>query len=151
MIDKLIRLVDAICEVYDMEDLKPSKEYTYCNIAVHFVCKRLGYEGFKNLVANEIIDKMIESDEWKQIREENVQKKVNYDGELIIAGKKDNPHGHVCVIRPGFMIYSNKWKKYVPKCMNVGKKNFIGKIGNYNTGVNWAFSQVPDYYMWKNY
>ena len=49
---------------------------------------------------------------------------------------------HIVVLRPGVFVKSAKWKKNVPKCLNIGKTNFIDK------GVNYAFEKPPHYFVY---
>ena len=41
-----------------IEDFKPANGETYCNFGLIYICKEIGYTGFANLTANEIIGKM---------------------------------------------------------------------------------------------
>lgn len=124
MID-VYRLLDAICEAYDAPEFKPSSGVTYCNQAVTYVAERVGYNLFKGLLANHMVDLMGSSRDWQEIEIKESQTYAN-TGRFVVAGLKDNPHGHVVVVRPGREIYSEKWQTLVPKVMNVGAKNFIG-------------------------
>jgi hypothetical protein len=141
-VEKLAKLVDAICEVYDMPDLKPHDGETHCNLAVHRICSKLGYEEFKDLMANAIIDKIESSPaQWTETTIEFCQYLAN-QGELVLAGLKGEPHGHIVVLRPGISVLSSKWETLVPKCINIGKTNSIDR------GVNYAFgTEQPKYWV----
>lgn len=148
------KIIDAVCEGYDFalkhfmpikdDPATPQKEReTYCNFSVQHVCEALGYTGFSNMMANQMIDKMALGDDWSPITAVDACQMVN-DGYLVIAGLKDNPHGHVVVCRPGAPAFSSKWNgSFVPKCMNVGADVTIG------LGTNWAFPNEPQYFVRK--
>jgi hypothetical protein len=140
MNDNLFRLIDACCEAYDNPAFKPNGGITYCNQAVHFISERLGFSGFKGMMANQMATFLKKSKAWKQIPFQEAQSRAN-DGQLVIAAVAQNPHGHVAVIRPGLMGMSGKWKMAVPKVVNIGAENFIGKP------INWAFRDPPDVFV----
>ena len=148
------RLVDAICEVRDDTDLLPDWDMegkvavTYCNQAIDFIAKKMGYEGFRGKLANEIINIMEASSDWLQPVHVEVQNLCN-KGYLVIAGLEAEPNGHVVVLRPGEEIQSGKWHRAVPRCINVGQDVFIGLCNNYPAGINWSFVEKPKFYLWK--
>lgn len=106
----------------------------------------MGYEGFQNgkwpYLANEIIDIMARDSLWRKTGLVFAQNKAN-QGYLSVAGEKKKPHGHVCVIRPGNFVYSQKWGYYCPKVMNIGSKNFMG------LGLNYAFKKIPEIWVFQ--
>jgi hypothetical protein len=127
---------------------------TKCNEAVNFVSKNMGYFLFdipntRNpddaILANAMIDMMENrKEEWELLDIEAAQDQAN-QGRLIIAGWK-NPtgdHGHVCVVIPGLIEFSGTLNSKVPKIINIGKSNFIGKKASF------AFSELPKYYGLK--
>lgn len=141
----LPKLIDALIDVYLNEKYLPvyveGRYVTYCNMALHDIMKRFGYDKFKDRLANDIIDIIKNSPEyWLDYRPFPNKEQLN-SGYLIVACEKIDPHGHVVVLRPGEFVYSNKWDMYVPKCLNIGKTNFINK------GINWAFDKLPYFYM----
>jgi hypothetical protein len=150
----VLRLIDAICEAYDAYhvpkdvDGKPGDE-TFCNMAVNYVCSRLGYEKFKGMVANQIVDYMRRKpEEWEPVNMDAAQALAN-EGRLLLAGVQDEPHGHVAVIRPGVEEYSGKWKAKAPKTGNVGGSSAIGKslawaFGGYTPPEIWMLKNAPD-------
>jgi len=140
--DSLFRLIDACCEAYDNPAFKPHDGITFCNQAVWFISERMGYSKFKPRLANEMVDLMKSSDEWSLVAIEEAQSYAN-QGRLVIAGMRADHHGHVVVIRPGLAGISGRWKITVPKVVNVGSENFIGK------SVNWAFQEKPEVYLWR--
>lgn len=134
-----LRLIDAICEAYDAYhvpkdvDGKPGLE-TFCNLAVNYVCSRMGYEKFKGMVANQIVDYMKRKpEEWEPVKMADAQAFAN-DGRLLLAGAQEAPHGHVTVLRPGIEEYSGKWSAKVPKTVDVGGGSEIGKSLAYAFG-----------------
>lgn len=137
----LMKVLDVLCEVYDNPQFRPRAGMTFCNLAVNTVCSKLGYQAFEGLFANEIVDIMEHSDKWITIPIGMAQTLAN-KGMVVIAGEKKFPHGHIVVIRAGNEEYSQKWNIHVPKCMNIGENNFIDK------GVNWAFKDMPKFYLY---
>lgn len=141
------RLIDAICTVYDkawIDDhpYKPQDGVTYCNFAVQDVARIMGYKELDHRLANEIIDFISASKDWSKVEMNGVQQLAN-SGSLVIAGQYGEKHGHVAVVRPGLSKWSTKWNCPVPSVMNIGKDCFISK------GVNWAFQDIPLFFVWK--
>ena len=137
---KLFKLIDKIAEVYDDPALKPKDGVTYCNIAVQHILNAFNYQKLNGLMANMMIERMRQYAEFVKIGMEKAQGYANM-GYVVIAGKEGQPHGHVCIVRPGLEATSGKWKKNVPKCMNIGKDVSIGK------GVNYAFQEIPEFWV----
>jgi hypothetical protein len=137
------RLLDACCAAYDNPIFKPSGGKTFCNQAVMYIAKSLGYGGFQaDCDANRIISIMETSAEWQIIPMSEAQPAANR-GNLVIACRRDIPHGHVAVVRPGYATTSGKWGPGIPRVVNIGATNFIDK------GVNYAFQDPPDFYVCK--
>ena len=85
---------------------------------------------------------MARTPEWNPIALGLAQDAAN-NGQLVIAGMKADPHGHVCVVRPGIAGTSGHWVgAVVPKVLNIGETNFIGK------GLNFAFQEIPQIWAW---
>jgi hypothetical protein len=137
----VFRLIDACCEAYDNPAYQPRSGMTFCNQAVQFVAEKMGFTGFQSMMANEMVALMKNSPEWTVIPLEEAQARAN-QGHLTIAGMQEQPHGHVAVIRPGLETYSDKWAMSVPKVINVGSTNFIGK------GLGWSFRDKPEVFVW---
>lgn len=120
---------------------------THCNSFVHAVASKMGYKGFWQgypIMANNMVELMLQEVDWMKEKDGEMAQYHANQGSLVIAGQKSEGHGHVCVIRPGNMIFSGKWNKTVPKCANVGKDVFLGK------GVNFSFQTEPDYFCLKS-
>lgn len=137
-------LMDAICEAYDMAwrepgDFAPRDGKTYCNMAVNYVAKKFGYARFEGKLANEMVDILNSDRQWIRVTP-NEAAECAAAGRLVIAARKDEPHGHVSVVRPGTLETSAKWKEKAPKVMNIGKDCFISK------GANYAFRERPEYF-----
>lgn len=140
MNDKATRL-KALCD-RAVKKYTPDGDVTYCNSAVNFICVELGYKGFRGLVANEMVDVMRKSPDFALVTPDDAQKLAN-DGRLVIAGIKEDEHGHVAVCYPGGEVTrSGKWRENAPLIANVGKTN-----GVFN--ANWGFGlEAPKYYAW---
>jgi hypothetical protein len=135
MTDRTLQLLDAILEAFDLYhtpedvDVKPGLE-TFCNLAVNHVLARMGYEKFKGMVANQMIDALSRSSDWEGIPMDQAQVIANAGG-VVLAGEASDPHGHVVVVRPGIADLSAKWHKFTPKVSHVGGKSLIGKSAAY--------------------
>jgi hypothetical protein len=134
-------LIDAINLAFSRPEFRPRDGITYCNQFVTEVCTKYGFKGLEGLLANQMIDAIEKSQDWSIVDMSKCQELVN-QGTLIIAGLKDEPHGHVVVICPGKEKTSGRWGT-VPTCANIGKDVRIG------SGVNWAFSDLPKFYAWR--
>lgn len=134
-------LLDAINLPISRPEYQPKDGVTHCNQYVSEVCENYGFRGLDGLLANAIIDVLVASQNWTEVSMEKCQELAN-SGTLILAGLKDDPHGHVNVICPGRPKTSGRWGS-VPSCANVGKEIFIGK------GINWAFSDMPKFWAWR--
>lgn len=138
MNEKALKLLDAACEAYDLYAVAKDNK-TFCNLAVTHICGRMGYEKLKGMVANQIVDFLKRSEEWQPVDMSVAQNLAN-QGCVVIAGKQEDPHGHVTVIRPGLEEFSGKWQMKVPRACQVGATSYIGKT------LSWAFKEVPE--MW---
>lgn len=142
----LLTIIDTCCELSDPlvhPELVPAGGVTHCNQSVNIVAQRCGFPGFNGLMANQIIDVMDSSPDWMPLSLGLAQGTAN-SGQLVIAGEKGSPHGHVVVVRPGIAGVSGKWPgASVPKVLNVGAQNSIGR------GLNYAFQDIPRLWVWK--
>lgn len=148
MNENTLKLLDAMCEAYDIYQTPKDvtgdgKPETFCNLAVQHVCGRMGYEKFKGLVANQMIDFMRRSFDWEKIEMSRAQELTN-GGRLVLAGQQAQGHGHVAVIRPGVAEFSGSWNEKAPKACNVGATSFIGKR------LSFAFKQKPEFWVLKD-
>lgn len=137
-------LVDAICEAYDKawinnKAFAPKDGSTYCNLAVQYVAAKFSYVRFQGKLANEIVDILNNDKRWHKVSSNEAAERAA-EGRLVIAARKDQPHGHVCIVRPGTLEMSGRWKENAPKVMNIGKDCFISK------GANFAFREKPEYF-----
>lgn len=136
-----LNLLDAIHLPLCRDEYRPMEGVTHCNGYVAEVAELYGFKGLVGLTANEIIGVISAHTEWSLLPIEKAQDLAN-GGSFIIAALKADPHGHVNIICPGKSKTSGRWGS-VPSCANVGKTVFIGK------GVNWAFSDMPKFYVWR--
>lgn len=137
-------LMDAICEAYDRawigpKPFAPKDGVTYCNEAVQYVASIFKYDRFAGKMANEIIDILNNDKKWIKVAPNDAAFRAS-EGCLVIAARKDQPHGHVCIVRPGTTEASGHWQENAPKVMNIGKDCFISK------GANYAFREKPEYF-----
>jgi hypothetical protein len=134
-----INLTKTIKPIFNKWSVKDNKEQTFCNMFIADVMATQGYYAFAGLMANQIIDIMeLDASHWRKINP------LDFDMQsIVIAGLKDNPHGHICVLISGSFIASGKWHKYVPLCANIGANNFYGN------GISFAFRTEPNYYLFS--
>ncbi len=151
----MIKLLSAIYAAYNRSTIGQAwypdqSGNTFCNFAVNSICNALGYTKFNAssvntpVAANSMITFLGNSVDWMNIDGNVAQAHANI-GALVLA-VKSNPagHGHVCVVIPGEMQYSNNFSKQAPVVMNVGKDVFIGKHSGF------AFHEEPSYYVLVN-
>ena len=142
---KVFRLIDAICEARENKNFSPQEGTTFCNVAVNYIAQRVGYEALQGKIANEIVDFLAASRDWLKIEPDVAQYHAN-NGGLVIAGWKNLAgHGHVAVVRPGEFATSAKLKSdKVPKVLNIGTTIALDK------GANYAFGEMPNYFVLKS-
>lgn len=113
---------------------------TYCNLAVNYIAKGLSYDDLSGMLANKMIQFIETSADWAEVKPEDA-KRLADDGNLVVAGRRNKPHGHVAVVYPGAaLVPSGKWGGKWPAVNNVGKTNWI-------CGSSYAFTYKPKYYV----
>ena len=153
-VNNIAKLLSAVYEAYNNTSWKPKNGSTFCNEAVSFICKKMGYAKFDKSetayptdadLANAMHDKLSDPQgDWLNIDGSVAQYHAN-QGALVIASQKNTQgHGHVCMVIPGELVQSENYGKTVPVVMNIGKDVFIGK------GVSFAFKKEPSYFVLKD-
>jgi hypothetical protein len=153
MSEKVLRLLDAILEAYDSfhtsKEVEAGHVATFCNFAVDLVLARMGYEKMRNpdgspMMANQMVDFMTRSADWEEVLMEHAQTFAN-DGRVVVAGREEEGHGHVVVVRPGVAEYSGKYAAKAPRVSHVGLNSHIGR------SAAWAFDGVfpPKFWLLK--
>lgn len=136
-------LIDACCQARENASLRPDDVETHCNAAVAFIAVKMGCMELTGRLANDMCDYFTaRPDTWSPLPIEKAQELAN-QGSLVIAARKDDPHGHVCVCMPGIAKTSGKWNCRAPAVVNIGREVFIGK------GLNYAFKDIPLLYVWR--
>lgn len=110
---KANELQKACDEAYDYPPAANS-----CSDAVWYVVQKLINKQEPKRTANDWIDYMSGSDDWREVTIDEGWKLAN-QGKVVIGGKKETGHGHVILIYPGDKIggggykynYYNKVKK----------------------------------------
>jgi hypothetical protein len=136
-------LFDIICSVYDNPHYKPVGGTTFCNLAAQDIATAFGCQDFNGKLANEIVDFVEKSPDWEEVAIGEVQFKANM-GSLIFAMQRGDPHGHLCAVRPGMEKFAGHWNCMAPSVCNIGKENFISK------GANFAFAEMPRFYVLRS-
>jgi hypothetical protein len=137
-----LTLLSSCFDGINNPEFRPVDGATYCNEFVNSVAKRMGCRELEGKLANDMISHFETSGNWTLLAMDKAQWIASV-GSLVIACEKAVPHGHVCVIIPGIEQRSIHWATPAPICANVGREVFIGK------GVNWAFREVPKFYVWR--
>lgn|SRR3990167_5497678 len=115
---------------FENEALLPRDGMTFCNQAVNFIAEQYGYTKYKGLLANQMIDLMRQDHHWQSVGLGEAQAAANR-GELAVLGIQEQPHGHVCVVRPGVAVKSGKWQDQAPIVVNIGVANSWDKTANF--------------------
>lgn len=136
-----LTLLDAIHLAFSRPEYAPKDGTTHCNQFTDEVCQTFGFKEFSGKLANDICDLLHGHPQWLEITMDRCQDLSN-GGSLIIAGIKEVPHGHVCIICPGHIKTSGRWGS-VPSCASVGIENTIGK------GINWIFGTMPKFWIFR--
>ena len=130
---------ELVKPIYDKWAIIDNSVNTFCNMFLNSVMLTQDYHAFEGKTANGILSIIqFERFNWKKIEPSE------WDQEsIVVAGRQDEPHGHVNILIPGEFIKSGKWNKLVPLVANIGRDNFFGK------GQNYAFGKTePDYYLY---
>lgn len=154
----IVTLIDAICDVYDNTAFLPKEDgTTFCNLAVSAVAEAMGCKDFVGKTADQIVAFISTSEHWSPVPFERSQELAN-QGSLLVAGMSSQQlgqgHGHIVVLRPGKPCYSGKWQGSAPRCLNVGKENFLarakrGPLVGMACGLNEAFRDLPKIWAWR--
>ncbi len=122
---------------------------TFCNWFVNDVALAIGCPEFDGdpwpLKANVIV-KNIDNNpaRWQPADPDEAQDSAN-EGKFVISGWANKEgHGHVNVIIPGKLVWSNQFQAEIPNCANVGSSNFFGKPVSYGYGKH----MKPRYWIW---
>ena len=132
-----MNIIEVVKPIWDKWAKEDNTIQTYCNLFINDVMLTQDYHGFEGRVANTMID-IMEFEKWKKIESGDWKQ-----DSIVLAARKDDPHGHINILLPGDLIQSGKWNKLVPLCANIGKDNFFGK------GINFAFRIEPTYYQFS--
>jgi hypothetical protein len=140
-IERILELIYTKFDKFNSEEYLKQRPITFCNQFVTQIAEGFGHMKFKGLLANEMVDLMITSDEWCSCGNGVEAKKKADLGYLVLAGLKGNEHGHVAVVLPGeAVVLSGKWGIGCPQVANIGRTNFLGQ------GANYAFDAKPGYW-----
>ena len=142
---------EAILKFPPKLDERGNAVETYCNLALDYIARRMGYSGFHNshgvpLMADEICSVLLR--DWLAVDGESIAR-LAASGTLCVAAMssteiraaaemfnkatlKDARHGHVAVVYP-------VPRKEVPLLANVGKTNGV-------LGASRCFPAEPKYY-----
>lgn len=158
----LPKLITGILQAYENPDFRPiivdgKVTQTFCNKAVQHIANTMGCQDLDHFDADEMCQFFLQFKGWQEVKMRDCQNLAN-QGTLIVAALPsqalNQPHGHVCVIRPGEQVWSEHWKSMVPAVMNIGGHNFILRFSTgpgeaIEAGVNGAFQIIPHFYAWE--
>lgn len=124
---------------------KPQGDQTFCNFATEDVLHRLGYDGLKGMIADQMCEFVFSSKDWLIKPMADAQALAN-EGVILIAllssVRLGQSHGHVVTLTTGQGDFSGKWDCKTPFCMNIGRAGTLFRA----RGINWAFQIPPDIY-----
>ena len=110
---------------------------THCNRFVSLCANEVGCKDLgapDEWLANQIIsrlDQMVERHFlWRSCSAEHAQSEANRF-KLVVAGRKNEPHGHVCLVVAGELGWSKKHGIDLPTVANVGADNFYGRLASF--------------------
>lgn len=150
MTDQGAVLKDICDEILRDEAFDPEAGKTHCNQAARRVAQAMGCHDFddETLLADMMCDVMASGSRWSSVSGSDATIHA-LGGGLAFAAMASHrlgeAHGHIAAIYPVGMGYSGSFKKDVPYCANVGKRNNLEKVSA-------AFPVAkgePDYFTWK--
>ena len=112
-----------LCEKYWEQHKKNCSGY------VKDIAKELGVN-FSGQ-ANDIVDQ-VQKLPWKMVKSGLDAKLQAINGMFVVAGLKDNPHGHVVIVVPGPLAHGKYPTAYWGSLGGVPKKN---------TTINWSWNK----------
>jgi hypothetical protein len=114
------------------DDLKKACDEAYdygpaaksCSHAVWYVVQKLVNSKEPLRTANDLIDYMTFSNDWREVNVDDAWKLAN-EGKVVVGGKKDDPNGHVIVIYPGTKIGGGGYKYNYTNKMTAKKEQLV--------------------------
>lgn len=110
---------------------------THCNRFVALCANEVGCNQLgapDEWTANEIISRIeqlvLKGLAWREVDPAEAQRIANLH-QLVVAGAKQEPHGHVCLVIPGEMGWSKKHQSDMPQVANAGADNFYGRLASF--------------------
>ena len=142
-----------IYKVLSQDTFLPKGGETYCNSAVYRILESL-FPGNKELWNKEKKDIMMANEMYDYLKKNKVgvvvldalsDFSIFNTPHIYIACCKGESHGHIALIKPGrARCWSGSWGKYVPLCVNIGKKNDIMPLSE-------AFKEEPDIFHFREF
>lgn len=123
---------------------------THCNRFVALCANEVGCRDLgapDEWTANQMIsklEKLVQEDRgWHEVDVFEAQNAANRFN-LVVAGSKMEPHGHVCVVIPGEIAWSKKHEADLPIVANAGVDNFYGRLASFAFGKD----KPPRFWVW---
>jgi len=136
-----VSAIDHVNGIYDFETAA-------CNIGVACAFRTLtGSNSLDNKTANQIVQHISTSAEWKPVVMSSVQTGAN-SGHIILGGTINpiaNKSGHIIMIVPGQEVDSFNWNGLVPQGMDAGKKKKWSKNG---INESWTYPDGVKFYKY---
>lgn len=152
--EQIAKLIDVVSEAWrrclpapygDGEFSSAKDGQTDCNRFVQQCLGGFGYHKLDGFTANGIAATLPKSPDFLAVS----GKVAAYHaarGAIVVAAweNKAGPHGHVCIVLPGALVSSGKWKDDdVPKVANVSTPDLC----RFSLGANYAFGEEPTYHV----
>lgn len=123
---------------------------THCNRFVALCANEVGCRDLgapDEWTANQMVSKLEKLTQlgrgWAEVDTHRAQERANLF-QLVVAGSKMEPNGHVCVVIPGELGWSKKHQADLPQVANAGVDNFYGRLASF------AFppEHTPRFWAW---
>ena len=85
-IERILEIIHTKFDKFNSIEYVAQRPITFCNQFVAQIADEFGYDKFKGLLANEMVDLMITSDEWCSCGNGVEAKKKADLGYLVLAG-----------------------------------------------------------------
>ena len=141
-----------IYKVLSQDGFLAKNGVTYCNFGIYRILESL-FPGNKELWSKERKDIMMANEMYDYLKANKVRVEMDAlsdfslfnTSHIYLACKKGEEHGHIVLIKPGkSKCWSGSWNKYVPLCVNIGKKNDVIPLSE-------AFSEEPDVFHFSEF
>lgn len=128
--------------IFSSQLLRPRDSVTFCNLFVQLFFSRMGYNGFKGMLASDMVRFARSSGDFLRV---GIRDAISaaVAGQPSFAGLEGSPHGHVCILLDSTPSFSQRFDQMVPHCVDVGK-NY-----RWDVPISFAFRSMPEFFILK--